>query len=66
MEGKALDNVTALNDKRVEGSRSLTVRRNRVREDDRIGKMDSLEFLWMLGGGAIVGAGFYVLSFLSV
>lgn len=67
MEGKvSLDNVTVLNDKKVERGRSLTARRNQARGDDRIGKMDSFEFLWMVGGGAIVGAGFYLLSFLSI
>jgi hypothetical protein len=63
---ESIHDVTVLNDKKVEEGRSFTARRNHAKEDDQIGKMDSFEFLWMLGGGAIVGAGLYLLSFLSI
>ncbi|HEX7065009.1 MAG TPA: hypothetical protein VF199_08055 [Bacillales bacterium] len=66
MENKAdFANVAFLKDRKVESRGSINAQRRQV-EEERIGKMDSLEFFMMAGGGIMLGAGIYLLSFLTV
>ncbi|HEU5140478.1 MAG TPA: hypothetical protein VFT51_10905 [Bacillales bacterium] len=66
MESKAdFANVAVLKDRKQEADSSINARR-RSEEEDRIAKMDSMEFLMMAGGGLVIGAGIYLLSFLAL
>ncbi|HEX7063604.1 MAG TPA: hypothetical protein VF199_00920 [Bacillales bacterium] len=66
MENKAnLANVAFLKDREIK-SKDLINKRHRRPEDERLARMDSLEFLMMAGGGIMLGVGIYLLSFLTV
>ncbi|HEX7064546.1 MAG TPA: hypothetical protein VF199_05705 [Bacillales bacterium] len=66
MDSKAnFTNVAVLKDRKHVSESSINARR-RSDEEDRIAKMDSMEFLMMAGGGLAMGAGIYLLSFLTL
>lgn len=59
------NNVAFIEDKRTEMADALTKHPHRTHREDRMTRMDSLEFLAMAGGGVVLGLGIYLISFLG-
>lgn len=59
------DHISVLDKKRTESVSSISTRSRRGREEERITKMDSVEFLAMAGGGVVLGLSIYFVTFLA-
>lgn len=65
MEGHIF-NATIIRRKQERFARSVSHGRKNDNWENKVGKMNTAEFLWMSGGAAAIGAGIYILSFVMM